>query len=988
MRSQRQNIRSHPLIASALLAGMAALPCRAQAPVYVPPFAQEGAAPAFPNLSGVLTSAVRLRLGQLPALQVAADENPCKSAVPRTPPDPKNASAGPEQTTQPAPRLAPNALYYAIRGTVEVHAPEQGPDTEVLVTYELTRGEACSTSEVKLKQTDKFALADVLGRFSSIGDRLAAALRRDLRPPVRVDLLPVEVTGGGDPGTRAASAVRLYLSLRLSAADDVVYATPQHAADPRPPSDYLIRSAVSFSPDRSRMQADVRLLSSDGNQQAAIQRSLQVPKQNTDGAFNDFALDLASATMAELTRVREARASGADRIPATDPTALVAKARSLMCDPLPAAPCTPQAREALAYLGKLLKPNLTVDALELIGRARFALVDYSAASTAFEDALKTLEAAVPARRLPLLRESADAYYAGHDFAHSAAAYQEYFQLAGQHQRDLPAFWERAPEACVNWTHSVWLKGDHLPALDVLLHSCAEVANRGEFQTEVQFILGEMNPAELQTAIDTLTAAKSPLAGEAMARLGDYYYEGKSVPQNYQEALRWFERGAKAGNLRAKMGLAALYEEGKGVKVDHAAARRLYGEAAEAGDPGSMAYLAYMCETGIGGPADHALALQWYRKAAAAGDGNAMTYLGALYEEGKGGLPHDDAKAMDFYQRAAAAGVAEGVVNIGRLYYMGRGVSQDYTVARQYFERSAALGEPAAKYYLGAIYQYGQGVAADPSVARRWYQDGAAGGDAWAMESLGYMYEAGLGGAPDYTLARQWYEKAAAAGNPDGWISIGGMYLSGRGVAQDAGTAVQWFRKAADAGSGAGMTALGRLYLDGDGVPQDLAQARQWFERGVAAGDSSAKFELGLLAENSGDFAGARRWYQEAAAASDSPSMTAMGRLYEAGSGVPRDYDQARRWYEKAAAAGDGAALRSLGRLYEKGLGVPRNYTQARQYYEKGAALRDAPSMTALGDIYHNGLGVAKDEAAARQWYEQAASAGDPDARKRVKSQRR
>jgi hypothetical protein len=64
-----------------------------------------------------------------------------------------------------------------------------------------------------------------------------------------------------------------------------------------------------------------------------------------------------------------------------------------------------------------------------------------------------------------------------------------------------------------------------------------------------------------------------------------------------------------------------------------------------------------------------------------------------------------------------------------------------------------------------------------------------------------------------------------------------------------------------------------------------------------------------------------------------PTTYNLGRLYEQGSGVPRDSGLARLWYEKAAVLGDPEAMLSLGVLYENGRGVPTDYEQARQFYE-------------------------------------------------------
>jgi TPR repeat protein len=93
-----------------------------------------------------------------------------------------------------------------------------------------------------------------------------------------------------------------------------------------------------------------------------------------------------------------------------------------------------------------------------------------------------------------------------------------------------------------------------------------------------------------------------------------------------------------------------------------------------------------------------------------------------------------------------------------------------------------------------------------------------------------------------------------------------------------------------------------------------------------------------------DAAEAFRLYLAAATAGDQDdqvSMTKLGSLYEAGSGVRKDYAQAVTWYRKSVDRGEVAAMKQLGRLYEGGRGVPKSPTEAGQWYAKAAKLEAA-----------------------------------------------
>ncbi len=68
--------------------------------------------------------------------------------------------------------------------------------------------------------------------------------------------------------------------------------------------------------------------------------------------------------------------------------------------------------------------------------------------------------------------------------------------------------------------------------------------------------------------DTAMTEWRPLAeqGDADAQwfLGSMYYQGKGVPQDDQEAVRWYRQAADQGDAYAQNTLAYMYEHGRGV----------------------------------------------------------------------------------------------------------------------------------------------------------------------------------------------------------------------------------------------------------------------------------------------------------------------------------------------------------------------------------------------------------------------------------------
>ena len=62
-----------------------------------------------------------------------------------------------------------------------------------------------------------------------------------------------------------------------------------------------------------------------------------------------------------------------------------------------------------------------------------------------------------------------------------------------------------------------------------------------------------------------------------------YQTGKGVMQDYKQALYWYGKAAKQGNVIAQVCLGYLYLTGKGTKQNYRLGRFWYRKAAEHGD---------------------------------------------------------------------------------------------------------------------------------------------------------------------------------------------------------------------------------------------------------------------------------------------------------------------------------------------------------------------------------------------------------------------
>ena len=136
-----------------------------------------------------------------------------------------------------------------------------------------------------------------------------------------------------------------------------------------------------------------------------------------------------------------------------------------------------------------------------------------------------------------------------------------------------------------------------------------------------------------------------------------------IPQDYQEAMKWYQKAAAQGNVEAMKGIENLYENGLGM------------------------------------PKNMDEALKWYVKAAEKGDEVAITKLGWMYFYGQNGVKQDYAEAAKWSKLANSNGQMDyfAAIHLAQIYKDGLGVQKD-PVEANYWVWKASMGSiqiPAA-----------------------------------------------------------------------------------------------------------------------------------------------------------------------------------------------------------------------------------------------------------------------------------------------------
>ena len=76
-----------------------------------------------------------------------------------------------------------------------------------------------------------------------------------------------------------------------------------------------------------------------------------------------------------------------------------------------------------------------------------------------------------------------------------------------------------------------------------------------------------------------------------------YFQGNGVLQDYEQAVRWYQKSADQGDSGAQVLLGVMCSEGKGVLQNHIEAGKWYRRAAQQGNSTGQHLLALMYEKG-------------------------------------------------------------------------------------------------------------------------------------------------------------------------------------------------------------------------------------------------------------------------------------------------------------------------------------------------------------------------------------------------------
>lgn len=433
-------------------------------------------------------------------------------------------------------------------------------------------------------------------------------------------------------------------------------------------------------------------------------------------------------------------------------------------------------------------------------------------------------------------------------------------------------------------------------------------------------------------------------------VGKAFFEGKFLPKNADEGIKWVERAANGG---------------------HAEAQATAGRMLLIGIPRQ----------------DLPLAVKYMREGASAGNRQCLELMSHVYLFGQG-VTQDYSTALKYLEQTVKDD-RTGRQKLTLAFYsmMLEPPLRNYKKAEELSRALTSIGYSSAWAYcsMGLCNEYGLGVPVNYKEAAKWYQIGANLGDSDAQLGLAGLLLSGRGVAKDLPRARDWLRKAAENQVCEAQLLLA-VLEAGDAKRQPGDKEYEnLLKQLSDRGFKSFATALGAVASPGKkcayGSYEEFARILSSADDGSSdhGGLSSNLLILSFLDKY--DLSGNKspdafkKDLNLAIASGNLDAMVVKANYQTSWDLGDLNYTEAAAFYQIAAEKGHAYAQSQLGMMYALGFGVKHDWPLSVKWLTESAKQGDTDANYALGGFYSDGRGVKPDRKIALQYYEKAAKAG-------------
>ena len=423
--------------------------------------------------------------------------------------------------------------------------------------------------------------------------------------------------------------------------------------------------------------------------------------------------------------------------------------------------------------------------------------------------------------------------------------------------------------------------------------------------------------KLNDAFELFKTLAEKGSARAMYFMGEYYVQPYGdVVKDDEEGRKWRQKGYELGDVLSSLNVAYSLPK------DSAEREKIFNRMfepilrlAEGGDVFAQNELADLYFWGYGVEVDEEKYIYWLKKSAEYGFWRSMDKLGDSYK-----YKNDYSESVKWYRQAAELGYASAQNNIADMLWYGNGVSENENEANIWYEKAAKQGYAAAQYNLGISYFIGQSLP------------------------------------QDYQKAIYWIKQSAEKEYSDAENKLALCYDNGTGVDVDKYEAFNWYKRAAEHGLAVGQNNLAICYQLGDGTEKNIEKAKEWYRKAANNDNDAAVTQLGIFAQDEGDYIEAVKCYRKAAENGYADAQNRLGVRYDNGQGVVENKTEAFKWYMKAAEQGHMKAQANVGKCYHYGNGVNADDDEAKEWLRKSSEQGWETADKFLRDFYEEGSG--------------------------------
>lgn len=232
--------------------------------------------------------------------------------------------------------------------------------------------------------------------------------------------------------------------------------------------------------------------------------------------------------------------------------------------------------------------------------------------------------------------------------------------------------------------------------------------------------------------------------DALAILGEFYYEGFGFDKDILKAKELFESAFQAGSARGAYLLGRLYDFGSELFGEEQDKAQYYYETAEKmGDKDAVFMLATRYEEGKFVDTSFEKAFDLFAKGAEMGNPGCMENLGAFYEDGM--CTKQNIETAIYWYRQTLKYEPENDFCMYRLAYCLTNIFNEYQYEpttqglQEAYElacKAIDLGNADAYFIMAWFYENGTIVTKDYDMAQKYMKLGADNGCELAMKNLG------------------------------------------------------------------------------------------------------------------------------------------------------------------------------------------------------------------------------------------------------------